>query len=257
MRLLVSVADSTEASAAVRGGADVIDAKDAKNPHAGALGAVSPGVLREICKAVATRRPVTAAIGDATDEGAIERMAFEYSAGGAAFVKVGFAGIGSAARIARLSGAASHGVAAGGKGKSGLVIVGYADARHLASVEPAALIEIAARAGARGVLLDTARKDGPGLRALIGLRELAAWVAHAHDCGLLVVLAGKLTAEELPVVRDAGADIAGVRGAAGDGGRAGCVSADRVRVLRAACRTRAPAAPSATGRADLRERRSP
>ena len=45
MRLLVSVASATEASAALAGGADVIDAK---NPLAGALGAVSVGVLREI-----------------------------------------------------------------------------------------------------------------------------------------------------------------------------------------------------------------
>jgi uncharacterized protein (UPF0264 family) len=257
MQLLVSVADATEASAAVRGGADVIDAKDAKNPQAGALGAVSPGVLREIREAVATRRPVTAAVGDATDERAIERIAFEYSAGGAAFVKVGFAGIGSEARVARLSAAAWHGVAAGGKGKSGLVIVGYADADRAASVEPGALVEIAARAGARGVLLDTADKVGPGLRALIDLRALTAWVALAHDSGLFVALAGKLTADELPFVRDAGADIAGVRGAACDGGRAGRVSADRVRLLRAACVTRAPAAPTATGRGDQLERLSP
>ena len=78
MQLLVSVANATEASAAVRGGADVIDAKDAKDPQAGALGAVSLDALREIRAAVATRRPVTAAIGDATNEGAIERIAFEY-----------------------------------------------------------------------------------------------------------------------------------------------------------------------------------
>ena len=257
MQLLVSVANATEASAAVRGGADVIDAKDAKDPQAGALGAVSLDALREIRAAVATRRPVTAAIGDATNEGAIERIAFEYSAAGAAFVKVGFAGIRSRARVARLSAAAWHGVAAGGNGKSGLVMVGYADADRAASVAPAALVEIAARAGAHGVLLDTADKNGPGLRALIELRAITGWVAHAHDCGLLVALAGKLTADDLPFVRDAGADIAGVRGAACDGGRAGRVSADRVRLLRAACVTPSPVAPTATRRADRLERLSP
>ena len=50
MRLLVSVSSAAEASAALAGGADVIDAKD---PLAGALGAVSADVLREIHAIVA------------------------------------------------------------------------------------------------------------------------------------------------------------------------------------------------------------
>jgi (5-formylfuran-3-yl)methyl phosphate synthase len=61
---------------------------------------------------------------------------------------------------------------------------------------------------------------------------LAAWVAAAHDAGLLVSIAGKLTSEDLTWARDCGADIAGVRGAACDGGRTGRVMAERVRLLR-------------------------
>ena len=49
MRLLVSVTSAAEASAALAGGADVIDAKD---PRRGALGAVSPQTLRAILAAV-------------------------------------------------------------------------------------------------------------------------------------------------------------------------------------------------------------
>jgi (5-formylfuran-3-yl)methyl phosphate synthase len=64
---------------------------------------------------------------------------------------------------------------------------------------------------------------------------LARWVAQAHDAGLLVALAGKLTADDLSFVRDAGADIAGVRGAACDGGRTGRVSSDKVAQLRTMC----------------------
>jgi uncharacterized protein (UPF0264 family) len=52
---------------------------------------------------------------------------------------------------------------------------------------------------------------------------------------LLVALAGKLTADDLAFVRDAGADIAGVRGAACDGGRTGRVSSDKVALLRELC----------------------
>jgi uncharacterized protein (UPF0264 family) len=226
MQLLVSVASAIEAAAALDGGADIVDAKD---PQAGALGAVSLEVFREIHACVANRRALSAAIGDATDESAIERTSFEFATAGAVFVKVGFAGVTSAARVASLAAAAQRGVAAAGTRTSGLVVVGYAD--QTTTVTPAALIDIAARTGARGVLLDTADKSGCGLLALIGQDALAAWIAHAHAAGVLAAVAGKLTAEDLLAVSDAGADIAGVRGAACDGGRIGQVSADRVREL--------------------------
>ena len=44
-------------------------------------------------------------------------------------------------------------------------------------------------------------------------------MAEAHDAGLEVALAGALRAEDLPVVRDTGADIAGVRSAVCADGR--------------------------------------
>ena len=277
MRLLVSVANAAEARAALAGGADVIDAK---NPLAGALGAVSADVMREIHATVAGRRLVTAAIGDAADETAIERAAGTFAGAGVALVKVGFAGITSASRVEALIAAAVRGVRAGGPIRlpalwlrpgnpdpadvaagtwgppsggpigllpdlcgpiglrpdlRGVVAVGYADADRVASLAAGVLIDVAVRAGATGVLLDTAEKAGPGLRELITPAALAGWVDAAHDAGLLVALAGKLTAEDLAFVRDAGADIAGVRGAACDGGRTGRVSAGRVALLRTLC----------------------
>jgi uncharacterized protein (UPF0264 family) len=230
VRLLVSVANAAEASAALAGGADLIDAKD---PLSGALGAVSADVLRDIHAASAGARPVTAALGDAEDEAAIEDAARVFAAVGASFVKVGFAGIASAERVAMLTAAAVRGARAAGDGTCGVVAVAYADADRAARLAPAALVEVAARVGATGVLLDTADKHGPGLRALVSARALAAWVGAAHETALLVALAGKLTADDLPFMRDAGADIAGVRGAACEGGRSGRVSAERVRMLQA------------------------
>jgi uncharacterized protein (UPF0264 family) len=228
MRLLVSVATAADASAAVAGGADIIDAKD---PRAGALGAVHVEVLRAIHDVVAGRRPVTAALGDAADEAAIERAAHVFTAAGADFVKVGFGGA-PGERIAPLVSAAVRGAKAGSRGNAGVIAVAYADADRAASL--AELPEWAAL-GAEGVLLDTMDKSGPGLRGLVTAHALAAWVARAHEAGLLVALAGKLTADDLAFVGAAGADIAGVRGAACHGGRAGRVGADRVRLLRALC----------------------
>jgi uncharacterized protein (UPF0264 family) len=227
MQLLVSVATPTEALAALTGGADVIDAKDAR---AGALGAVSLDVLRAITNVVSRARLLTAALGDAVNETETERTAREFAAAGAAFVKVGFAGISHVRRIEALIAAAVHGARTGNE-HAGVVAVAYADADRASSIPAVNLVEVAKRAGARGVLLDTADKQGPGVRALVTRAELAAWVDEAHDAGLVVAVAGRLQAADLSFVREAGADIAGVRGAACEGGRTGRVTANRVRLL--------------------------
>jgi uncharacterized protein (UPF0264 family) len=229
MRLLVSVGSASEANAALDGGADIVDAKDPLN---GALGAVSPDVLAEIAAAVTGRRLLTAALGDAASDAGIERDARTFASRGAALVKIGFAGIANANRAAALLTAAVRGARAGSGGSAGVVAVAYADAEHAASVDRHALVDAAAAAGATGVLIDTADKHGPGLRGLVTPDALAEWIAAAHDARLLVAVAGKLAMEDLAFVRDAGADIAGVRGAACVGGRTGRVSAARVRTLR-------------------------
>ena len=228
MRLLVSVASAAEASAALAGGADVIDAKDplARRARRGVAG----GPSRDLRPSPAARL-VTAALGDADDEATIERDARAFTTAGAALVKVGFAGINDAGRVSALTAAAVRG--AGGERRRGRRRVRRRGSRR----EPrtGALVAVAARAGATGLLIDTAEKGGAGLRALVARSVLAAWVSEAQEAGLIVALAGQLTADDLSFARDAGADIAGVRGAACDGGRTGRVSADKVRVLRAVC----------------------
>ena len=67
MQLLVSVRNEIEAVAAVAGGADIIDAKE---PLAGALGAVSSEVLRAIVAATAIQSPHSANCDDAGCRGA-------------------------------------------------------------------------------------------------------------------------------------------------------------------------------------------
>ena len=245
MHLLVSVMSPLDAAAALAGGADFIDAKDAA---AGALGAVSLDQFHRIVGTVAGARPVTAALGDAAQEGVIERSASAFAAAGAAFVKIGFAGIASRDRIAALIAAAVRGARRGAgpsaarpelvEGRARVVAVAYADADGARTVSPDSLVDIASGAGAAGVLLDTFDKRRGGLRDLVAPHSLGAWVATAHDAGLFVALAGKLTASDLSFVRDAGADVAGVRGAACEGGRTGHVAADRVRALRSECALR-------------------
>jgi uncharacterized protein (UPF0264 family) len=97
MRLLVSVRNAIEASAALAGGADIIDAKE---PTAGALGAVDIATFRNIHAAVGLARPISAALGDADEEDSLERQASAFTSAGAEFVKVGLSGI-AAPRRAR------------------------------------------------------------------------------------------------------------------------------------------------------------
>ena len=240
MHLLVSVSDPDEASAALSGGADIIDAK---NPLAGPLGAVDLEVLRAIHVAVGAERPLTAALGDATDADRVEADARAFTRAGAMLVKIGFAGLESADGASELLGRALRGAAAGARDRSreawvrppGVVAVAYADADRAASVPADAILDAAIHAGVQGVLLDTFDKRGQGLRDLVTLDTLIEWVGRARRVGLLVALAGRLEAADLEWVREAGADVAGVRGAACDGGRAGRITSDRVRALRWLC----------------------
>jgi uncharacterized protein (UPF0264 family) len=205
MWLLVSVADAADAVAAVEGGADIIDAKD---PTRGALSPVSGPTLTAIIAAVRGRRPVSAALDEHSDGafGTVDRLPR------IAFVKV------STPRP--MPGRA-------------LVLAAYADGRweHV--------IEMAAQCGAQGVLLDTGDKNGPGLFRLLSEEKIGEWVEAAHEAGLVAALAGRLTADDLPRAAVLGADIAGVRGAACEGGRGGRVSVERVRALASVAR-RAP-----------------
>lgn len=172
------------------------DIVDAKDPSRGPLGPVSRAALGAIVATVAGRRPVSAAEGDG-------------SVAGVAFVKL--------TTPRPMKGCA-------------IVLAAYADRRwrHV--------IEVAARFGAQGVLLDTSDKNGLGLFRLVSEDTIAQWVEDAHAAGLTAALAGRLTADDLPRAAALGADIAGVRGAACEGGRSGRVSVEKVRALASVAR---------------------
>ena len=227
MQLLVSVSDADEARAAVDGGAGIIDAK---NPSIGALGAVRPDVLSAIRGTVDSSHLVTAALGDADAANSVEELARELVARGARLVKVGFAGVADPGRVEEIIERLAH-ACAWANATSGVVAVAYADAEAGGCIDAHELLAPAARSGASGVLVDTADKRGPGLLDLWSVLTLESWIAEAHAHGLMAAVAGKLGLDDLAAVADTGADVAGVRGAACVGGRAGRVSSERVRAL--------------------------
>ena len=231
MQLLVSVSDAVEADAALDGGTDIVDAKD---PASGPLGPVTLEAFQAIRLRVADVRPLSAALGDPVDQEEAHRMASAFVRNGAGFVKVGFLAARDLGDVRRLLTATVAGAADGAQGHptdGGAIAVAYAD--HAGAVTPWQLIDIARRAGATGILLDTANKAGPGLLSLMSSVELRMWMREASSAGLVVGVAGRLSEDDVAQLRDSEADIVGVRGAACIGGRRGHVSADQVRRLRA------------------------
>ena len=240
MKLLVSVMDAGEASAAAAAGADIVDVK---NPAEGSLGAPSPDVIAAVRAAVAPELPVSAAIGDMPNlPGTAALAALGAARSGATFVKLGLWGVSSEAEAVALL----HAVRAGVADVPGTVVVAaaYADARRVAHapLAPELLPRVAHAAGVRVCLLDTAVKDGRGLLEWQSPEALTELVVEAHALGLEMALAGALRAEDLPVVLATGADIAGVRSAACTGGRrSGPLDPERVRALRNAVSMPLPA----------------
>ena len=228
MKLLVSVMDADEARAAATAGADLVDVK---NPGEGSLGAPVPAVIAAVRAAVPVALPVSAAIGDMPNlPGTAALAALGAARSGATFVKVGLWGTTSEPDAVALLRAVREAVPG-----AVLVAAAYADAVRVphAPLAPELLPRVAHAAGVDVCLLDTAIKDGRGLLEWLSPDALTRLVADAHAAGLEVALAGALRAEELPVIRDTGADVAGVRSAAcHEGRRAGRLDAERVRALR-------------------------
>jgi uncharacterized protein (UPF0264 family) len=229
MKLLVSVTDAAEAELAVAGGVDIVDVK---NPAEGSLGAPAPDVIERVREAVPPELPVSVALGDLPAlPGTAALAAVGAARSGAAYVKVGLWGASTEDdAVAVLRAALAGGVP---------VIAGaYADAERVEArpLGPRSLVAAARAAGVEGCLLDTAVKDGRGLLEWLDGEALAGLVAEAHAAGLVVALAGALRAEDLPAIRDSGADIAGVRSAAcRDGRRTAPIDPARIARLRELC----------------------
>jgi (5-formylfuran-3-yl)methyl phosphate synthase len=231
MKLLVSVRSAAEVAPALAGGADIIDAKE---PSHGSLGPVAPGVLAEIAAIIPGHCWLSAALGDcrtADEARAIISSLALRPRPAPQFLKVGFQGVAEPTQV--------HGIlssAADTAGRSSaipaVIAVAYADAARATSIDPWLLVELAGKAGASGILLDTYTKGSGSLLSWFTPGDLMRWVAFAQAAGLLTAVAGSLTSENADAVLAADPDIVGIRGAACEGGRNGHVSEARVTAFR-------------------------
>ncbi len=219
---LASVTGADEARLALAAGAGILDAK---NPQAGALGALPMHAVLSIVGVAAERaaaaRPgateldqprgvrVSATLGDLTamDPSLLRAAALDMAATGVDLVKIG------------LFPAATLGACIDGLGAISArhKLVGVVLADRLLHDRPRYAVETLiprlAAAGWYGVMLDTADKHAGGLLRHCDARQLAAFVALARRHGLHSGLAGSLRVTDIPALLAIGPDVLGFRGA--------------------------------------------
>jgi dihydroneopterin aldolase len=196
--MLASVAGPAEAKQVLAASADIIDLKD---PSAGALGALSPEIVRETVAAIAGQRPVSAVTGDLPMVPETVREAAEaMAATGVDYVKVGIFPSERAREVVRALKETAR--------RAKLIAVFFADLQPDFD-----LVEQCADAGFAGAMLDTARKGSGRLLDHLELLTLEKFVARCHARGLIAGLAGSLEAPDVPRLLPLRPDLLGFRSA--------------------------------------------
>ncbi|MEO1495655.1 MAG: (5-formylfuran-3-yl)methyl phosphate synthase [Planctomycetota bacterium] len=227
----MSVRNADEVEAAIAGGAAIIDVKE---PGRGPMGAATPDTISTVIEAVAGRRPVTAAAGELVD--ADRPLLSQLSELPLSAIKLGLANQSDrwpALWADRVPESATD----------RFVPVAYADHAAARSPRPKTVFQSAAATGCGAIVIDTWQKHppAPSLVTATGREELAGLLDEARSNGLVPMLAGRLDEADLTLIRRIAARrdvpaIAGVRGAACDGGRNGRILRSRVERLVAALR---------------------
>jgi uncharacterized protein (UPF0264 family) len=221
---LASVTCESEGRLCAALGADIIDAK---NPAAGALGALPGERVRAIRAAVPAGVPLSATIGDPTGDPDCAAHAARFMAqAGVDIVKVGFWPLGGQEQtVRRLGGLAL--------GRVRLVAVLLVDRAQHGSLD-LGLIGPLRDAGFAGVMLDTADKRA-ALPQLLSSAALLGFVNAAQGAGLFAGFAGSLRASHVPQLLAFAPDVLGFRGGlCREGARNAAIDAQAVRAVRRA-----------------------
>ncbi|WP_456472191.1 (5-formylfuran-3-yl)methyl phosphate synthase [Methanocaldococcus sp.] len=231
MILLVSPIDVEEAKEAIKGGADIIDVK---NPKEGSLGANFPWIIKEIREITPKNLLVSATVGDVPYKpGTVSLAALGAAISGADYIKVGLYGVKNYSQGVDLMEKVVKAVKDLDENKI-VVAAGYADAYRVGAVDPLIIPKIAKDSGADVAMLDTAIKDGKTLFDFLSKEILEEFVNETHSYGLKCALAGSIKKEHIPILKEIGTDIVGVRGAACEKGdrNNGRIKSELVRELK-------------------------
>jgi len=224
--MLASVSNLQEAKIALRENVDIIDLKD---PSQGALGAVGIEIAEEVVEFVSGQCLVSATIGDLPMQATLIAEAITtMAATGVDIIKVGVFDDLTDEVIASLQEQAIRGVK-GIDGKQFTIVIVFFVDKGL-DLEK---ISDLAKAGIRGVMLDTADKTKGNLRSHMQDKEIGSFVSHTRSYGLLAGLAGSLKASDIAPLLELEPDYLGFRGAlCQDHSRIQALNSSSVRIIR-------------------------
>ncbi|MDB2705235.1 (5-formylfuran-3-yl)methyl phosphate synthase [Pseudomonadota bacterium] len=179
------------------------DILDMKNPSLGALGALPVDTVSEIVELIKGQCQTSATIGDLEMNAKIIGPAMvAMAASGVDYVKMGlFPDKNLSQCLVNLSVSIKE---------LNTPVIGVIFADHPVNIEIHTLL---AKSGFKGVMIDTAMKDGKHLLDHMDKVELAEFVAEAKKNNLLCGLAGALRNEDISVLADLDADYLGFRSA--------------------------------------------
>ncbi len=204
--MLASVSNLQEAQIALQENVDILDLKD---PAYGALGAVTTEVAIQVVEHVSGRCLVSATVGDLPMQATLIGKAISSMAStGVDIIKVGVFDDLTDEVITSLKKQAIKGLNGSDGKQFTIVMVFFVDKG--ADLEK---IPELARAGVRGIMLDTADKTRGNLRTHMQDADLNVFVAQAKSCGLQVGLAGSLNVGDISSLLDFDPDYLGFRGA--------------------------------------------
>ena len=228
--LLVSVRSAAEATAALAGGADVIDVKE---PTRGSLGSADWVTIQGVVRVVNGTVPVTAAMGELVDLQNGPANEQQSIPGGVKAFKIGLAGCANwggwrsnwRQAIKRINGNCTLSMPRP-------VGVAYADWQAAASPRPHEVLNAAYELSCAAILVDTWSKSSGSLFEHWPPDDLHKFIKTARAGSMSVVLAGSLRGADMSLAASLAPDLVAVRAAACDDGRNGTISTDRVRQLK-------------------------
>ncbi|SJM89827.1 (5-formylfuran-3-yl)methyl phosphate synthase [Crenothrix polyspora] len=197
-KMLASVNSVEEALFVLQENVDIIDLKQ---PALGALGALELAVVREIVATIAKRKPVSATIGDLPMHARLIFNAVQAMAEtGVDYIKLGFFPADNWQSIIDQLATLTE--------NSALIAVLFADQQPDMTIIPALK-----QAGFTGVMLDTMNKKSGSLNQVMTADEIHHFIDQAKQQHLLCGLAGSLSLQSIPDLRQYQANYLGFRGA--------------------------------------------
>ena len=228
-RLLVSVRNSTEARAAVKGGAEIVDIKE---PDRGSLGKADDAVIREIADTVRSldeSLPISAALGELREwESRLPVLPDEIQ-----YAKLGLSGSAHSTNWPEDWLRYRKGVSEQSRNGLSWVAVIYADWKTAHAPSPADILEVVGDSNFDAVLVDSFKKDGRSLIEIFSTKELESLADRVHEMRLPLAVAGSLRLSDLPELMRYAPEIIAIRTAACKvGNRNGPICAEAVAAFR-------------------------